>query len=315
MRIAFERFAALTAALATVGGALSACSSDNSGDQPGAGGTVKSAGGASSGGKNSGGKAGSSMTGGSHSGGASETGGTNEGGASGGSTTNTSGGSSNEAGVSGWAGAESAGATGASSGGATSGGNGGLTGGESSAGSAGDNAAGAAGAPNEACLGDVGIADCSGLGLPTDECTDLNPLLLSCVFSVQDLRQGVLQGLGQCLLSLTTPLCTIETEDAVVACETQAAARACPTEAASDACANGISLQGGGTIAAPLSVCTDGTLTQQNCEQMLSAVTPMALPEVAKCADPAGEYGYISNGTCVERLHSCLFPHRSLYPW
>jgi hypothetical protein len=176
--------------------------------------------------------------------------------------------------------------------------------------------AGAGGAPNDSCLGDVGILDCSMLGLPTDECSlGRNQIWRSCTYAAGDLRPGALEGLGVCLQNIVDDSCTSEAEDATHACETDVAARACPAAEAAAACANGVPLQGGGTVASPLDACSDGTLTLASCTRLLNAVTLAALPTVAACADPAGEYGGVSTGTCAERLHHCVFPRDGFYPW
>jgi hypothetical protein len=175
---------------------------------------------------------------------------------------------------------------------------------------------GAGGAPEEACVGDIGIADCSALGLPSDECDDgRNPLWRSCNYGPDSLRPGVLESLGTCLTGIVDDSCTSEAEDATYACETSAAAAACPRAEAADACANGITFDVGGGVASPLVTCTDGTLTLASCAELLNAVKQNTLEWAVRCADPAGEFGWVSAGTCAERLHACVFPRSGFYPW
>lgn len=320
---------ALTAALAGAGGALSACGSDPVSVPAGSGGSGNTGGSAGNGGKGSatGGTAGrSAATGGS-------------GGATGGSG-GTTGGSGGATGGSGGSAGKSGGGGGGTESGGTSGTNasGGSSAGESSGGTAGTGGiqgqagedaggmggeggesaeGGAGGVPNDDCRGDVGISDCSGLGLPVDECTtlDFNQVFRSCTFSAGTLRPGVLEALGSCLASIEDASCTLEAEAATYGCETAASEAACPAPAAADACANGVTLQNGPSVESPLDACSDGTLTLGSCTTLLNAVNPDVLFEVVKCADPAGEYGPQSTGTCVERLHHCVFPRANFYVW
>jgi len=313
MRIAFDRFVALTAALAGTGGAVSACGSDP---------VTHSSAGGRAGSSGNGGKGGSSAGTAGRSPGAGGDGGGRAG--NGGSAGRSAGGNAG-APRGGSAGSGAMAGSGGSTAGAGNDGSGGSAGTVGQGGEAGDAMGGeagalaeggAGGAPNDVCLADAGISDCSGLGLPSDECNlGRNPLWRSCTYGAGDLRAGVLEGLGACLLSIVDDSCTVEADEATYACETSVAAAACPRTEAAEACANGVPLQGGGTITAPLAACTDGTLTQDNCSELLNAVTPAALAEVVRCSDPAGEYSFVSAGTCVERLHACVFPRSGFYPW
>jgi hypothetical protein len=331
MRIAFDRFVALTAALAGAGGTLSACGAEDPVTEPGTGGNVsagtpgkgggagKSVGGARSSGGSAGKSNGNSGSSSSNTGGsANNDGGANDDGGSGG----------NSAGRGGSSGSSSTGGANPGSGGtgvagmlgeAGDGGAAGSTGASGEGGapmSGGAGQGGEGGASSDACLGDTGIANCYGLGLPSDECTYYwNPLMISCYASTGGLRAGALAGLGACLLDITDDACTSEAETATYACEVDVAQRACPASEAVDACANGVELEGGGTVASPLVACDDGTLTQESCSGLLNAVNLAALPTVVACADPAGEYGGVFSGTCAERLHHCVFPHAWFYPW
>jgi hypothetical protein len=117
------------------------------------------------------------------------------------------------------------------------------------------------------------------------------------------------------LIAIPDDACTGEAESKTYACENDVAQGACPTPEALDACANGIALEGGGTLASPLVACDDDTLTEESCTELLNAVNVAALPEVVHCADPAGEYAGTFTGSCAERLHHCVFPHSWMYPW
>jgi hypothetical protein len=317
MRIAFDRFVALTAALAGAGSAVTACGSDPVSTQAGTGGSAPNGGSAGKGGKGgTAGSAGRSTGAGGDGGGRA--------GAGGSSGRNAGGSAGNDTGGSSGTGATTSGSGGSDAGAGNDGGTAGVggigQGGEAPGGMGGEagdgSEAGAGGAPSDTCWGDLGIMDCSGLGLPSDECNfGRNPIWRSCTYGARDLRPGVLEGLGTCLASIVDDSCTIEADEATYACETAAAAEACPTAEAAAACANGVSLGGGDTAPSPLAACTDGTLTLASCTELLSAVTLVALPEVVKCADPAGEYGGVLTGTCAERLHQCAFPRSAFYPW
>jgi hypothetical protein len=310
MPIAFDRFVALTAALAGAGASVTGCGSDpvtHRGGDAGSGGSKVSAG--------KGGKGGTAGAAGRSTGGTSSGGKVGRGGSAGRGTGGRAGapigGSENSA--TGGAG----GSTGGTSNGGSSGSSGGSSGTDAQGGEAGDGMAGeagafaeggAAGAPDDVCLGDVGISDCSTLGLPTDECrSGRNPVKLSCEAGTRFLRPGVLEGLGACLLGIGGDACSVEAEQATAVCETSAAAAACPKPEAAQACQDGVILDGGGTIPSPLAVCTDGTLSLEGCTELLNVVTGASLPEVVLCADPAGEYSWLSAGTCAERLHLCTF--------
>ena len=354
MRIAFDRFVALTAALAGASAGVSACGSHGANGEFGTGGSGSAGipgngGGAGSGAGGTRPGSGSAKSNGSSGGSASTTGGiatsagsageageagsntTSEGGSGGsppsaGGANDSSGGTggaslAGEAGEGGTAeithtgGKRATGGTakgGTASVGGAAGEGGAPMGGE--AGSDGDQG-GEGGASSEACLGDTGIDDCFALDLPSDECPGWSPVAISCYASTGGLRPGALEALGNCLIGITAGACTSEAASATYACEEDVARRACPAPEALDACANGIALQGGGTVASPLVACNDATLTQESCTELLNAVNLSALPEVVTCADPAGEYGGDFSGTCAERLHNCVFPHSWLYAW
>jgi hypothetical protein len=321
MRIAFERFVALTATLAGVGSAVTACGSDPMSPHPASGGSTNSGGSSGKGGKGGGaGTAGRSTGVGGAGGGRAGAGGSS-GKSTGGDAGADTGGSAGSGGTAGVGGTNvgKGGAGGSAGVGGTLGQAGEEAGGMGGEGGE-DAEGGAGGAPNDTCLGDVGIQDCSTLGLPADECnTGRNQIWRSCTYGAELLRPGVVAGLGACLQSIVDDSCTVEADEATYGCETAAAADACPTAEAVDACANGVALPGGGTVPSPLVACTDGTLTLESCTGLLNAVTTLredALREVVKCSDPAGEYvGVVTAATCAERLHQCVFPRSAFYPW
>ena len=313
MSISFERFVALTAALATASSVMAGCGDDDGTTNPGAGGTGGSAG--------KGGKAGRAGSGGTSAGAGS--------GGKGGTAGKGAGGSSATGGFAGAGeggeGAAAAGQAGmaAGSGGTSQGGSGGNeptggTSGESGTGGTlgGSGEAGQGGAggvpPDEPCFGDEGLGYCFGGpdgDIPSDEClSGPNPAFRSCVYSESLLRAGVVDGHAACLVPITDA-CTVRAAIATDECERETLRRACPTPAADDACANGLN-----TFPSPVVACSDGTLTLTSCAKMLSAVAPGALEDIVRCSDPAGEYGSVFSGTCAERLQQCIFPHAPLYP-
>jgi hypothetical protein len=109
--------------------------------------------------------------------------------------------------------------------------------------------------------------------------------------------------------------CGPEIETAIDECIQEIASGACPTDAATEACTTGLVLDGGGTLPSPVDNCTDGTLTTELCISALSVVATYALPDVARCADPTGEYMETVTGTCAARVAECVFPNVPLYDW
>lgn len=317
MSISFERFVALTAALATASSVMAGCGDDDGSTNPGTGGKGGTAGKGGSAGRA--GKGGTSA--GEGSGGKGGAGGKGSGGSM------TSGGTAGEGGEGAAAPAGGQAGTPSGTGGTAQGGSSGNeptagTPGESGAGGAPANGGeagqgGAGGAPvEEPCFGDEGLGYCFGLpdgDVPSDEClSGPNPAFRSCVYSEGLLRAGVLDAHATCLIPITDA-CTLRAAVATDECERETLRRACPTAAADDICANGIDL-GGSVLPSPLVACDDGTLTLTSCAKMLSAVATAELLDVVTCSDPAGEYGSVFSGTCVERLQQCIFPHGSLYP-
>lgn len=317
MAISFDRFIALTAALATASSAIAGCDSDDDDLPATSGGSSGNSGG--SGGK--GGRAGGSAGGASGTGGSAASAGRhNDGGtgARGGSMGISGqggetllGGSGGEPATSGTAGSAGQSGAGQAGAGETGAGMGGA-----SAGAGTEAGAGAGGAPELPCFGDEGVSDCNALpagSLPSDECTSgPNMTILSCFNAEPFVRPGVLEGLGACLVPIPDA-CSDAAAAATLACENEAIERACPTTQAHDACQNGIDLGGGTTLASPLVACNDGTLTLTSCTQALSSLFSSELFNSVTCSDPANEFFPGFTGTCAELLHRCIFRHDPTY--
>jgi hypothetical protein len=354
MPFTFERFVALTAALAAAGSALHGCGSNAGSNSPattegrpndagsGGDGPLPGGGGAFSGGRvGDAGAGGSSdgvggretVTGGSWSGEGGEGGAGGESGAHdpGGSAAGTAGASTNagaDAGVNGGEAGASGGEGGAGSPDGTGGrvrrpGTGGYpaSGGQAGAGEAGSGgvagSGGEAGAANEVCYGEVGSPEC--WTLPYDECPKAtwgSTMSDACYQNEIMLHDGAAAALIECFQEISVvDRCGAEMRPAIDECTRELASRACPTSAATEACTTGLVVDGEGTLPSPVANCTDGTLTTELCISALSVVSSYTLPDVARCADPTGEYSSIVSGTCAERIEECVFPHEPLYPW
>jgi hypothetical protein len=349
MPFTFERFVALTAALAAAGSALHGCSSNSDsnsqvategrpkdsgygGDGPlaGAGGAASAGtiGDAGAGGSSDGVGGRDTPVGGSWSGeggvggesGAQDPGGSDAGAA--GVSNNASAGAATEGGAAGASGGEGGAGSNDGTGGRRRSSTGGqpVSGGEGGTGEAGfggeADSGGAAGAGSEVCYGQGENPGC--WTLPEDECplVDWDPMMASCYQHEVMLNAGAEAALIGCFQEI--PLldqCGTEMESAIDECIQEIASGACPTSAATEACTTGLVLDEGGTLPSPVANCTDGTLTTELCISALSVVSSYALPYVAGCADPTGEYSGIVTGTCAERIEKCVFPHDPLYPW
>lgn len=337
MAILFERFIALTAALATASAAVAGCGDDadssatgaraGRGGKQGQGGSAHQGGSGALGGMSGKATGGQGASGGTSSQGAGGTLGARGGGAGAGQSAGTGG---SAMGGSGTGGSETGGSEtgGSETGGSGTGGSmnagaggtdleageGGMAGVAGEAGAGGEGApggAGAGGAPDESCFGDEGVSDCLSFPageLPTDECpSGPNPALLSCWYSQDSLRPGVLEGLGECLVQVTDA-CTFRAAEATNDCENEMLARACPTQAAIDLCDTGMDA-GGETWPAPALGCTDGSLTKQSCTRALSTLQSSYISIMVACA-----LSTTFSGTCAERLHQCIFPHGAWPP-
>lgn len=312
MSISFERFVALTAALAAASSVMAGCGDDDSTTNPGSGGKGGTAGKAGSAGR-----AGSST--GAGSGGKSGAGGKGGAPSTGGSAGAEEGGNGAAPASAGEGGLPASGGTaqGGSSGNEPTAGAGAEGGAGATPGSSGEaGQGGAGGAPEEPCFGDEGAGYCFGLpdgDVPSDEClSGPNPAFRSCVYSEALLRARVLDAHAACLIPITDA-CTLRAAVATDECERETLRRACSTPQADDICANGF-VGSSSVLPSPVVACDDGTLTLATCAHMLSAVATAALENIVRCSDPAGEYGSVFSGTCAERLQQCIFPHGALYP-